>query len=143
MPKSKEFISSEEDSGSGSDEPKPKKKKVEKPKETSDASGSESDEPKPKKKTNEKPKEKPEKQTSKAKPKGDKGPNGEYMFQIANMRFATVSEFRGKVMVGIREFYNADGEMRPGKKGISLPMDQWKRLKDQIEDIDAAVKQMS
>ena len=38
--------------------------------------------PKPKKKTNEKPKEKPEKQTSKAKPKGDKGPNGEYMFQV-------------------------------------------------------------
>lgn len=29
----------------------------------------------------------------------------------------TVSEFRGKVMVGIREFYEADGELKPGKKG--------------------------
>jgi hypothetical protein len=28
-----------------------------------------------------------------------------------------LSEFRGKVMVGIREFYEADGELKPGKKG--------------------------
>lgn len=33
------------------------------------------------------------------------------------MRFATVSEFRGNVMVGIREFYDAGGELKPGKKG--------------------------
>lgn len=39
------------------------------------------------------------------------------MIQLARMRYATVSEFRGKAMVGIREFYEKDGEMRPGKKG--------------------------
>jgi len=33
------------------------------------------------------------------------------------MRYATVSEFRGRKMVNIREFYEADGELRPGKKG--------------------------
>lgn len=33
------------------------------------------------------------------------------------MRFATVSEFRGRVMVGIREYYDAGGELKPGKKG--------------------------
>lgn len=38
-------------------------------------------------------------------------------FQLAKMRYATVSEFRGKVMVGIREYYEKDGELRPGKKG--------------------------
>ena len=36
------------------------------------------------------------------------------------MRFATVSEFRGNVMVGIREFYDAGGELRPGKKGTVM-----------------------
>ena len=33
------------------------------------------------------------------------------------MRFATVSEFRGKVLISIREYYEKDGELRPGKKG--------------------------
>ncbi|XP_045215971.2 activated RNA polymerase II transcriptional coactivator p15-like isoform X2 [Mercenaria mercenaria] len=121
MPKSKEFISSESDTDSDS-EPKPKKKKTEKKEE-----------------------KKPEKTESPKKSSGgaEKGPGGEMMFQLARMRYATVSEFRGKVMVGIREYYEKDGEMRPGKKGISLPMDQWKRLKDQIDDIDQAVKDMS
>ena len=41
----------------------------------------------------------------------------DYIIQLSKMRYATVSEFRGKVMVGIREFYEADGELRPGKKG--------------------------
>lgn len=36
------------------------------------------------------------------------------------MRYATVSEFRGKVMVSIREYYEAEGELRPGKKGKDL-----------------------
>lgn len=38
-------------------------------------------------------------------------------FQLSTMRFATVSEFRGRVMVGIREYYDAGGELKPGKKG--------------------------
>ncbi|KAL4227482.1 Transcriptional coactivator [Mactra antiquata] len=122
MPKSKEFISSDSDS-SDIDEPKPKKKKVEKKKE-------------------EKREEK--KEVSKKSSGGaEKGPGGECMFQIGRMRYVTVSEFRGKAMVGIREYYDKDGEMRPGKKGISLPLDQWKRLTDQIDDIDQAVKDLS
>ncbi|XP_060604819.1 activated RNA polymerase II transcriptional coactivator p15-like, partial [Ruditapes philippinarum] len=102
--------------------------------------------PKPKKK---KPEKKVEKKAEKAEaPKkssdgAQKGPGGEMMFPIARMRFATVSEFRGKVMVGIREFYEKDGEMRPGKKGISLSMEQWQKLKEQIDDIDQAVRDIS
>ncbi|XP_071118057.1 activated RNA polymerase II transcriptional coactivator p15-like [Haliotis cracherodii] len=127
MPKSKEFLSSSEDSGSDAEEPKQKKKKTE---------------AKPEKKS-----DKAEKREDK-KAGGDKArttktnSNGEKMFQIARMRYATISEFRGKAMVSIREYYEADGDLRPGKKGISLTLDQWNSLKDQIEDIDDALKQL-
>ncbi|XP_060066533.1 activated RNA polymerase II transcriptional coactivator p15-like [Ylistrum balloti] len=114
MPKSKEFISSSE---SDSDEPKPKKKKR---KETEVKEKSESSQSADKKVT--------------------KGANGEQMFQLSKMRFVSVSEFRGKVLVGIREYYEADGDLRPGKKGISLSLEQWNNLKDQMEEIDRAVK---
>jgi len=33
------------------------------------------------------------------------------------MRYATVSEFRGRKMVNIREYYDDDGEIKPGRKG--------------------------
>ncbi|XP_059147676.1 activated RNA polymerase II transcriptional coactivator p15-like [Physella acuta] len=53
-----------------------------------------------------------------------KGSCGEFMFQLAKMRNATVSEFRGKAIVRIREYYEKDGELRHGKKCISLSIDQ-------------------
>lgn len=118
MPKSKEYISSSESDSDS--EPKAKKKK-------------------PEKRKREEPEE--EKKVEKKKPAKNKA--GEYSFQLAKNRFATVSEFRGKVMVGIREFYEADGELRPGKKGISLQLDQWKRLKESMDEIDEAIKDMS
>ncbi|XP_052791859.1 activated RNA polymerase II transcriptional coactivator p15-like isoform X2 [Mya arenaria] len=123
MPKSKEFVSSSDESSSDIEEPKKKKAKQEKK------------EKEPKKKAEEPPKKKAA--------SAAKGPNGDYSFQIANKRFVTVSEFRGKVMVGIREFYDADGELRPGKKGISLPLDQWRQLKNQMDDIEQAISDLS
>jgi len=122
MPKSKEFLSSSE-SDSDCDEPKPKKKKVEKPK-----------------KEEKKEEKKKEEKGASGGSAGEKGPSGETMFQLSRMRYATVSEFRGKVLVSIREYYEKDGEIRPGKKGISLTLEQWNSLKDQIGDIDAEVK---
>ncbi|GAB1606128.1 hypothetical protein Ahia01_000895200, partial [Argonauta hians] len=85
-------------------------------------------------------KKKPEKKVEKPtkKPSGD---DDEKMFQLSKMRYATVSEFRGKVLIGIREYYEADGELRPGKKGISLNVEQWKNLKNHMDDIDSAIEQ--
>ncbi|KAK7011446.1 activated RNA polymerase II transcriptional coactivator p15 [Biomphalaria glabrata] len=123
MPKSKEYLSSSDSESADSDEPKPKKKKpVAKPT------------PKPEKDS------KSDKKDEKAGP--TKNSSGESMFQISKMRFATVSEFRGKAMVNIREYYEKDGELRPGKKGISLSIDQWEALKEKIPDIDECVKKL-
>lgn len=42
--------------------------------------------------------------------------NGDIYWEISKMRRVTISSFRGKTMVNIREYYEKDGEELPGKK---------------------------
>jgi hypothetical protein len=42
--------------------------------------------------------------------------NGDVYWQISNLRRVTISTFRGKTMVNIREYYEKDGQELPGKK---------------------------
>lgn len=42
--------------------------------------------------------------------------NGDRYWEISKMRRVTVSEFRGKTMVSVREYYEKDGKELPGKK---------------------------
>jgi hypothetical protein len=52
----------------------------------------------------------------------------------------TVRKWKSSVLVDIREFWtDKDGSEKPGKKGISLSVDQWTRVKDLMEDIDSTV----
>ncbi|KAM3849934.1 activated RNA polymerase II transcriptional coactivator p15-like [Diretmus argenteus] len=63
------------------------------------------------------------------------------MFQISKMKYFSVRDFKGKCLIDIREYWmNQDGEMKPGKKGISLNLEQWNQLKDHISEIDDAIK---
>ena len=40
------------------------------------------------------------------------------LFQLSRQRFVNVREFRGKVLVDIREYYEPNvGDLKPGKKG--------------------------
>lgn len=61
----------------------------------------------------------------------------EHKIQLSELRFAEVSKFKGKTYVNIREFYkDKDDLIKPGKKGISLTLDQWKTLMENSEKIN-------
>lgn len=58
-----------------------------------------------------------------------KSGTGEALLQLGGSKFASASQFKGKWMVGLREFYQKEGSgWMPGKKGISLSMDQFNVL---------------
>ncbi|CAB4001206.1 activated RNA polymerase II transcriptional coactivator p15 [Paramuricea clavata] len=72
-----------------------------------------------------------------------KNNEGEHLFQIGKKRNVNVREFKGKVLIDIREYYEDDaGNMKPGKKGISLQVDQWEALKEHIAKIDEAIEEL-
>ncbi|XP_073014112.1 RNA polymerase II transcriptional coactivator KIWI-like [Typha latifolia] len=76
-----------------------------------------------------------------AKDSSEDSGDGIVVCEISKNRRVAVRSWQGKVVVDIREFYIKDGKQLPGKKGISLPMDQWKILREHIEEIDEAVKE--
>ncbi|XP_050964641.1 SUB1 regulator of transcription b [Labeo rohita] len=125
MPKSKEVLSSTSGSESDSDtETKAKRKKASAP---------------------EKPAKK-QKSGETSKPSGsaksDKN-SDDNMFQIGKLRYVSVRDFKGKVLIDIREYWmDQAGEMKPGKKGISLNPEQWNQLKEQMSDIDDAIRRV-
>ncbi|XP_015763952.1 PREDICTED: RNA polymerase II transcriptional coactivator KIWI-like [Acropora digitifera] len=82
------------------------------------------------------------KKTADEKSSSSKGEDN-FSFPLADRRKISVREFKGKVYVDIREFYESDGELKPGKKGIMLQISQWEKLKEHIDDVDEAIKQIS
>ncbi|KAK9821484.1 hypothetical protein WJX74_001233 [Apatococcus lobatus] len=51
-----------------------------------------------------------------------------YSIELSTKRRASISVFKSKPMVNIREYYEKDGQQLPGKKGISLAAEQWQAL---------------
>ncbi|XP_076875917.1 SUB1 regulator of transcription a [Brachyhypopomus gauderio] len=125
MPKSKEVLSSTSNSDSDSEpDTKAKRKKQVTP-----------EKPAKKQKSGESSK-------TSAASKSSSNKN-DSMFQIGKMRYVSVRDFKGKVLIDIREYWmDQEGEMKPGKKGISLSPEQWNQLKDQIDDVDDAVRRI-
>ncbi|KAL0332615.1 UNVERIFIED_CONTAM: RNA polymerase II transcriptional coactivator KIWI [Sesamum calycinum] len=62
-----------------------------------------------------------------------------FICELSKNRKVSVRNWMGKVVVDIREFYFKDGKEFPGKKGISLSMDQWKILRDHVDEIDKEI----
>lgn len=70
--------------------------------------------------------------------KSDAG-DGDGIFDLGKNRKVSVREFKGKVLIDIREFYNKDGKDLPGKKGIALSGEQWRTLIESADEINAAI----
>ncbi|XP_069076579.1 activated RNA polymerase II transcriptional coactivator p15 [Pleurodeles waltl] len=127
MPKSREIVTS---SSSGSDSDSEANKKAKRKKQAPP------EKPSKKQKTGE---------SSKGSSASSKQSNKveDNMFQIGKMRYVSVRDFKGKVLIDIREYWmDQEGEMKPGRKGISLNPEQWNQLKEQISEIDDAVKNL-
>jgi hypothetical protein len=156
MPKSKELLDSEDDLSSNDEKPKKKVQKrktaeSEEEEKEEDEAGSE-EEVKPKKpaaakngKSAASAKQPPAKKAASAaaaaSDENDQRP-ADGMYTLAKMRFVNVSEFKGKAYVNIREYYESNGKTMPGKKGISLSVDQWESLKKHIANIDKDLKKL-
>ncbi|KAL9108577.1 MAG: hypothetical protein Q9227_006663 [Pyrenula ochraceoflavens] len=66
--------------------------------------------------------------------------NGEPYWELSRTRRVAVSEFKGKQMVNIREYYESGGKTLPGKKGISLTMEQYIALVEALPGIEEVLK---
>lgn len=80
--------------------------------------------------------------SKKAKSSGTASSGGkEPEWALDKNRSVRVRTFKGKTYVDIREYYQKDGETLPGKKGISLNPEQWKKLLANVDDINKAVEE--
>ena len=70
---------------------------------------------------------------------------GNQYFEMTRTRRISLSKFRGKARVDIREYYQAAGdenELLPGKRGISLSLEDFNKLKELIPEIDKALERL-
>lgn len=98
-------------------------------------------------KSNEKVKTKKEKKEAKANANGNKIPekemndDGSEYFSLGRSRRISLTSYKGSKLIDIREFYEdkKTGDMKPGKKGITLNQSEWKNIlavADQLKFVD-------
>lgn len=80
---------------------------------------------------------------------GDDGSTKEYdddgdliICRLNKKRRVTITNFRGKNLVSLREYYWKDGKELPTSKGISLTAEQWASFMKNLPAIDKAIEKM-
>ena len=64
---------------------------------------------------------------------------GEFAVELSDSRQVRLSKFKGALYVSIREWYEKDGALAPGK-GISLQVAQWHDLIASADGVAAAIE---
>ena len=64
------------------------------------------------------------------------------IIKISKKQWVRVQMYKGTMYVDIREYYIQDKQLKPSRKGISLPIKQWKKLQEISEVINDRVKTM-
>ncbi|KAK1654204.1 transcriptional Coactivator p15 [Colletotrichum phormii] len=68
--------------------------------------------------------------------------DGNSFWDLSNKRRIGLSQFKNTTFVNIREFYEKDGDMLPGKKGISLTVPQYEALVKAMPAISEKLRAM-
>lgn len=69
--------------------------------------------------------------------------DGNPYFELSLNRRISIRKWQNKVLIDIREYYeDKDGTQKPGKKGISLSIEQYESLKKLIPLLDSEVSKM-
>lgn len=55
-------------------------------------------------------------------------------------RKVTLSCFKGRWSVDIREYYEKDGALAPGQKGLALSPEQWDKLREGLPELSTALE---
>ncbi|KPM36462.1 hypothetical protein AK830_g10131 [Neonectria ditissima] len=71
-----------------------------------------------------------------------KDDDGNPFWELSNKRRVGVSQFKTLSFVNIREYYEKDGKTLPGKKGISLSVEQYMALLKVVPSINAALRDL-
>ncbi|KAJ6499917.1 transcriptional Coactivator p15-domain-containing protein [Mycena vitilis] len=69
---------------------------------------------------------------------------GEKFITLGKNKRATVRNFKGTTLLDIREFYvdKESGDSKPGKKGVSLTVEQWQGLKQATATLDELIAEI-
>ncbi|EKE39180.1 hypothetical protein ENUP19_0317G0087 [Entamoeba nuttalli] len=65
---------------------------------------------------------------------------GDKYVQLGERKYVRLNQFKGTKYIDVREFYERDGELKPGQKGISLKDYEFEELVNNIDKIKKWIK---
>lgn len=72
-----------------------------------------------------------------------KGGHPNPVLDLSKNRKVSVSSYQGRLMVDFREYFDKDGVLTPGKKGIALTIPQWNLVKENMPLVTDAITKLS